>query len=120
MTQSLTDDQAQDIRVIALAGKSQIADHMVIATGRSTRQLGSMADKLRRRLKQAGVDNVRVEGRGPCHWILIDAGDVIVHLFRPDTRELYALEKLWDGFAEPHSSANSEPLSSSEPSSIGP
>ena len=60
-----------------------------------------MADKLRRRLKQAGVQNVPMEGRGLCHWILIDAGDVIVHLFRPETRQLYDLEKLWDSLADP-------------------
>ncbi len=79
-----------------------------------------MADKLRRRLKQAGVTNVKMEGRGPCHWILLDAGDVIVHLFRPDTRELYALEKLWDGLADPHPSTDSGPEPSvSAPSGVG-
>ena len=72
---------------------------MVVASGRSGRQLGAMADKLLRRLKQAGVRGATVEGRGHSHWILIDAGDVIVHLFRPETRELYNLEKLWDDLA---------------------
>lgn len=99
VTQSLDDDQADDIRVLSLSGKSQIADYMVVATGRSGRQLGAMADKLLRRLKQAGVRGATIEGRSHSHWILIDTGDVIVHLFRPDVREIYNLEKLWDDFA---------------------
>lgn len=91
---SLDDDQAQDIVSIPLAGKSNIADHMVIAEGRSTRQVASIAQKLAERVKQAG-GTVRVEGLANADWVLIDAGDVIVHLFRPEVRSFYNLERMW-------------------------
>ena len=89
---SLDDDQAQDIVSIPLAGKSNIADHMVIAEGRSTRQVAAIAQKLAERVKQAG-GTVRVEGLANADWVLIDAGDVIVHLFRPEVRSFYNLER---------------------------
>jgi len=82
----LDEDQAQDIVSIDLAGKSSIADHMVIATGRSTRQVGAMAMKLAERLKKAGHGSPRIEGLPAADWVLIDAGDVVVHLFRPEVR----------------------------------
>lgn len=91
---SLDDDQAQDIVTIGLEGKSNIADHMVIAEGRSTRQVASMAQKLAERIKQAGGE-ARIEGLANADWVLIDAGDVIVHLFRPEVRSFYNLERMW-------------------------
>ena len=94
--QSLEDDLAEDVRIIALAGKSEIADYMVIASGRSARKVGAMAEHLITRLKTAGVPGVHVEGQAHADWILVDAGDVIVHLFRPDVRAYYDLEKLWE------------------------
>ncbi len=94
--QSLEDDLAEDVRIISLAGKSDIADYMVIASGRSARKVGAMAEHLITRLKTAGVPGIRAEGRTHADWILVDAGDVIVHLFRPDVRAYYDLEKLWE------------------------
>ncbi len=91
---SLDDDQAQDIVSIPLAGKSNIADHMVIAEGRSTRQVASIAQKLAERVKQAG-GIARIEGLANADWVLIDAGDVIVHLFRPEVRSFYNLDRMW-------------------------
>ena len=92
---SLDDDQAENVVVIELAGKSCMADFMVVASGRSTRHVGAMADNLRERLKAGGISGVEVEGMPHCDWVLIDAGDVIVHLFRPDVRAFYNLEKMW-------------------------
>lgn len=97
--QSLDDDQAQDIVSIPLAGKSSIADQMVIASGRSSRQVTAMAQKLAERVKQGGFDPARIEGLPAADWVLIDAGDVIVHLFRPEVRSFYNLERMW-GFGE--------------------
>ena len=93
--QSLDDDQAQDIVSIPLEGKTAIADHMVIASGRSTRQVASMAQKLAERIKHGGFGNVRIEGLPAADWVLIDAGDVVVHLFRPEVRTFYNLERMW-------------------------
>lgn len=92
---SLEDDKAEDLVTIDLAGKSSIADYMVVASGRSQRQVGAMAEHLREKLKAAGVGNVPVEGAQRCDWVLIDAGDIIVHLFRPEVRAFYNLEKMW-------------------------
>ena len=92
---SLDDDQAQDVVSIPLAGKSAIADHMVIASGRSTRQVASMAQKLGERIKQELGGSVRVEGLPVADWVLIDADDVIVHIFRPEVRSFYNLERMW-------------------------
>lgn len=96
---SLDDDQGQDIISIPLAGKSSIADHMVIASGRSSRQVAAMAQKLGERVKKEGFGSVRIEGLPAADWVLIDAGDVIVHLFRPEVRSFYNLERMW-GFGE--------------------
>ena len=93
--QSLDDDQAVETITIPLAGKSSIADHMVIASGRSTRQVASMAEKLSRRIKEQFHRSPRVEGLPTADWVLIDAGDVIVHLFRPEVRSFYNLERMW-------------------------
>jgi len=92
---SLDDDQAVETVSIPLAGKSSIADYMVIASGRSTRQVASMAQKLVERIKQEGDRIPRVEGLPAADWVLIDAGDVIVHLFRPEVRSFYNLERMW-------------------------
>ena len=92
---SLDDDQAQEIVSIPLVGKSNIADHMVIASGRSTRQVASMAQKLTERIKQELGRTVRIEGLPVADWVLIDADDVIVHLFRPEVRSFYNLERMW-------------------------
>jgi ribosome-associated protein len=93
---SLDDDKAQDIVVIDLAGKTDIADFMVIATGTSQRQVGAMAEHLRDRIKAHAPRDVSVEGENQCDWVLIDAGDVVVHLFRPEVRTFYNLEKMWN------------------------
>ena len=93
--QSLDDDQALEVVSIPLEGKSNIADHMVIASGRSTRQVASMATKLADRVKQQFGKNVRIEGLPAADWVLIDADDVIVHLFRPEVRSFYNLERMW-------------------------
>ncbi len=92
---SLDDDQAVEVISIPLAGKSSIADHMVIASGRSTRQVASMASKLAARIKQDHKKIVRIEGLPTADWVLIDADDVIVHLFRPEVRSFYNLERMW-------------------------
>ncbi len=91
----LDDDQAQEVVTIPLEGKSSIADHMVIASGRSTRQVASMAQKLAEKIKQAGFGHARVEGLPAADWVLIDAGDVVIHLFRPEVRSFYNLERMW-------------------------
>jgi len=96
---SLDDDQAQETISIPLQGKSSIADHMVIASGRSSRQVASMAQKLAERIKQATGRSARIEGLPVADWVLIDAGDVIVHLFRPEVRSFYNLERMW-GFVD--------------------
>ncbi len=101
---SLDENKAEDVISINLKGKSQIADFMVICSGRSSRQVGSIAEKLSDDLKQAYAIFPKVEGKDQGDWVLIDAGDVIVHVFRPEVREFYQLEKLWMG-ASPADSA---------------
>ena len=102
---SLDDDQAVDTVAIPLSGKSSIADYMVIASGRSTRQVASMAAKLVERIKAETGRTARIEGLPTADWVLIDAGDVIVHLFRPEVRSFYNLERMWAfGDAPPVSS----------------
>ncbi|HZC17529.1 MAG TPA: ribosome silencing factor [Caulobacteraceae bacterium] len=91
----LEDDQAQDVILIDLKDKSSVADAMIVASGRSHRHVGAIADHLLRALKDAGHGKARVEGLPHCDWVLIDAGDVIVHLFRPEVRAFYNLEKIW-------------------------
>ena len=92
---SLDDDKAEQVVSIDLHGKTPIADYMVVASGRSQRHVGAMADHLVRRLKESGRGSARVEGMPQCDWVLIDGGDVIVHLFRPEVRDFYKLEKMW-------------------------
>ena len=93
--QSLDDDQAVEVVSIPLSGKSNIADHMVIASGRSTRQVASMAVKLGDKIKERFGKHVRIEGLPAADWVLIDADDVIVHIFRPEVRNFYNLERMW-------------------------
>jgi len=93
--QSLDDDQAQEIVDIPLQGKTTIADHMIIASGRSTRQVASMAQKLAAKIKEEFGRSVRIEGLQTADWVLVDAQDVIIHLFRPEVRSFYNLEKMW-------------------------
>lgn len=92
---SLDDDQAVETVSIPLAGKSSIADYMVVASGKSTRQVASMANKLAEKIKAECGRTPRVEGLPTADWVLIDAGDVIVHLFRPEVRSFYNLERMW-------------------------
>ncbi|MFW5655149.1 MAG: ribosome silencing factor [Roseicyclus sp.] len=92
---SLEDDKAEDIVQIDLRGKSTIADWMVIASGRSSRQVASISEKLVERLKQDHGVPCKIEGKEAGDWVLIDAGDVIVHVFRPEVRDFYQLEKMW-------------------------
>ena len=91
----LDDDKAQDVVFIDLKGKSAVADGLVVASGRSHRHVGAMADHLLRALKDQGYGRARVEGLPHCDWVLIDTGDIIVHLFRPEVRGFYNIEKIW-------------------------
>ena len=91
----LDDEKAQDVVFIDLKDKSSVADGLIVASGRSHRRVGAMADRLLRTLKEGGHGKARVEGMPHCDWVLIDAGDVIVHVFRPEVRAFYSLEKMW-------------------------
>jgi ribosome-associated protein len=91
----LDEAKAEDIVDIPLEGKSSLGDYMVIASGRSDRHVGAIAEQVAQKLKDAGYSGVRVEGLATCDWVLIDAGDIIVHVFRPEVREFYNLEKMW-------------------------
>jgi ribosome-associated protein len=92
---SLDDDKAEEVVTIPLRGRSEMADFMVVCSGRSTRQVASIADKLMDRLKQDHGVTCKAEGKETGDWVLIDAGDVIVHVFRPEVRDFYQLEKMW-------------------------
>ena len=98
----LDDHQAEDVIVIDLQGKSTIGDYMVVATGRSSRQVTSLAETLIQALKAKGLVGIKPEGARQGDWVLIDAGDVIIHLFRPEVRDFYSLEKMWEAdFSDP-------------------
>ena len=103
----LDDDKAEDVVVIDLEGKTEIADFLVLATGTSQRHVGAMTDHIQRNLKTEGVKGIAIEGMPQCDWVLIDAGDVIVHLFRPEVRDFYSLDKIWSAPI----AASAEPLS---------
>ena len=92
---SLTDDKAEEVVQIDLRDKSSMGDYMVIASGRSTRQVVAIAEKLAERLKREHKREARIEGKDAGDWVLIDTGDIIVHVFRPEVREFYQLEKMW-------------------------
>jgi ribosome silencing factor RsfS/YbeB/iojap len=106
ITTSLEADKAEAVTALDLAGRASFADRMVIATGLADRQIVAMATHLEEKLHQAGVARVRIEGAHGSDWVLIDAGDIIIHLFKPDARALYALEKMWGAeFDEPAAQA---------------
>lgn len=92
---SLEDSKAEDIVSIDIQGKSSLADYMIVASGRSHRHVAAVADHLLRALKDAGFGNARVEGLSAADWVLIDSGDIIIHIFRPEVREFYSIEKMW-------------------------
>lgn len=92
---SLEDSKAEDIVSIDIQGKSSLADYMIVASGRSHRHVAAVADHLLRALKDAGLGNARVEGLSAADWVLIDSGDIIIHIFRPEVREFYNIEKMW-------------------------
>ncbi|MGE0734041.1 MAG: ribosome silencing factor [Alphaproteobacteria bacterium] len=96
---SLDDDKAEHIVLIDLTRKASFADTLIIATGRSARQVGAMADHLREKLKAAGHRVLSVEGMQACDWVLVDAGDIVVHIFQPEVRKFYNLEKMWGAAA---------------------
>lgn len=95
--ESLDDAKAEDVISIDLRGKTTLADDMIIASGRSTVHVGAIADRVIKACKAAGLAAPRVEGLLQCDWVLIDAGDVIIHIFRPEVRQFYNLEKMWGG-----------------------
>ena len=92
---SLEDSKAENIVSIDIQGKSSLGDYMVIASGRSHRHVSAVADHLLKALKDAGLGTARVEGLASADWVLIDSGDIIVHVFRPEVRDFYNLEKMW-------------------------
>tara|TARA_R110002124_G_scaffold149793_1_gene315944 strand:- start:6137 stop:6550 length:414 start_codon:yes stop_codon:yes gene_type:complete len=91
----LDDAKAEEIVAVDIVGKSSLADHMVVASGRSQRHVGAVADQMITALREAGYGKPRIEGLPHCDWVLVDAGDVIVHIFRPEVREFYNIEKMW-------------------------
>tara|TARA_B100000073_G_scaffold347677_1_gene362825 strand:+ start:4685 stop:5068 length:384 start_codon:yes stop_codon:yes gene_type:complete len=95
VVQTLDSDKAEDIEVINLSSQSSIADYMIVASGRSTRQVVALAEKLKIRLGLEGIKDITIEGAGQGDWVILDAGDIIVHLFRPEVREYYGIEKMW-------------------------
>jgi ribosome-associated protein len=97
--ESLDEAKAEDIVTIDITGKSPMADHMVVASGRSNRHVNAIAERVVSDLKEAGHPAPRVEGQPHCDWVLVDAGDLIVHIFRPEVRQFYNLEKMWQADA---------------------
>lgn len=102
---SLDGDKAEDIATIDLTGKTSFADFMIIASGRSQRHVATLADHLAEHLKEAGRAPLSVEGKETGDWVLVDAGDVIVHIFRPEVRQVYNLEKMWAVPPQPQAAA---------------
>ncbi|HRK18741.1 MAG TPA: ribosome silencing factor [Hyphomicrobiaceae bacterium] len=97
----LDEAKAEDIVTIDIKGKSTIGDFMVVASGRTDRHVGAIADQVREKLKEAGVAGVRMEGQDNCDWVIVDGGDIIVHIFRPEVREFYNIEKMWQSERPP-------------------
>ena len=95
----LDDAKAENVVVIDIKGKSSIGDYMLVASGRSDRHVGAIAEQLQQQLKDGGYGRARIEGRPQCDWVVVDMGDIIVHVFRPEVREFYGLEKMWSGTA---------------------
>jgi ribosome-associated protein len=100
----LDDAKAEEIVTIPLEGKSSLGDFMVVASGRSDRHVGAIAEQLQTKLKERGNTRARIEGQPTCDWVLIDTGDIIVHVFRPEVREFYNLEKMWQADLPPDTS----------------
>ncbi|PZO85724.1 MAG: ribosome silencing factor [Micavibrio aeruginosavorus] len=109
IVESLDGDKGDDIQVINLEGQSALADYIIVVSGTSSRHIVSMAEKLRERLHAHGTQDIRIEGIGQANWVVLDAGDVIVHLFRPEVREFYNIEKMW---SVPGVTINAAPKSS--------
>lgn len=107
---ALEDAKAEDIVSIDLGGKTTIADTMLIATGRSNTHVGAIADRVHKACKAAGVAAPRIEGLPHCDWVLVDAGDIIVHVFRPEVRTFYNLEKMWGGDRPSELAAERRPI----------
>ncbi len=105
---SLDSDKAEDIVTIPLNEENGLADYMIIASGTSSRHVSALAEKLMERLSARGLKGIKAEGLSQSDWVAIDAGDVIVHLFRPEVREFYNLEKMWGGFHPFHVVSGSE------------
>lgn len=103
----MDDDKAEDILAIDIRGKSSLADMLIIASGRSARHVAALADHVLRKLKEAGVGDIRVEGLPHADWVLVDTGDVVVHIFRPEVRAFYNIEKIWTGAPAPDAAASS-------------
>jgi ribosome-associated protein len=97
ISESLEDSKAEDVITIDLRGKTSLADHMIIATGRSDRHVGAIAQHIIDKLKTEGRGTPRIEGLPHCDWVLVDANDVIIHIFRNEVRQFYNLEKMWSG-----------------------
>ncbi len=95
IVESLEDDKAEDVIAIDLAGRAAFADRMVIATGLADRQISAMATHLEDKLAEIGIKRIQIEGLGASDWVLIDAGDIVIHLFKPEARALYGLERMW-------------------------
>jgi ribosome-associated protein len=93
----LDEAKAENVVTIDIKEKSSLGDYMVIASGRSDRHVGAVAEQVQRKLKEEGYGKARIEGRTHCDWVVIDIGDIIVHVFRPEVREFYNLEKMWSG-----------------------
>ncbi|WP_298840285.1 ribosome silencing factor [uncultured Roseobacter sp.] len=102
---SLSDDKAEDVVQIDLRGKTEIGDYMVVCSGRSTRQVASISEKLAQTIKDTYGRTAKMEGKDAGDWVLIDTGDVIVHVFRPEVREFYQLEKMWQPVSGPGAAA---------------
>ncbi len=92
---TLDDAKAEETVAVDITGKSSLADHMIVTSGRSQRHVGAVADQVVNALRENGYGKPRVEGLPHCDWVLVDAGDVILHIFRPEVREFYSLEKMW-------------------------
>ena len=99
ITESLEESKAEEVVSIDIAGKSAIGDYLVVASGRSHRHVNAVADRLLRDIKSAGFGTPKVEGMPACDWVLVDVGDVIVHIFRPEVRDFYRIEKMWNAIA---------------------
>jgi ribosome-associated protein len=93
----LDEAKAENVVTIDIRNKSSLGDYMVIASGRSDRHVGAVAEQIQRKLKEEGHGKARIEGQANCDWVIVDIGDIIVHVFRPEVREFYNLEKMWSG-----------------------